>query len=382
MLPLLPLYCITVTLGLSLACTLTLFFPTCPSIIPALTTYGVSALYLRDKIQLIRAISVPKRWFWHFYLLGSFWAVSWLLYCLAVSHDMTTPTDSLRNALAWLTPAKPQHNWSTTLLGLSLVVFHVGRRLWETLCISVYSDTTMNIFHYMVGLIHYTILPLAIVCESKGIADSRYGLMFTTSAISSVQWFGVALFLFCNREQHSISRDIAALRKAPDGLVYNYAHGICYGGWFEYVSCPHFLFEIGIYLSLWMVLPRCYAYQFLAIFVAVNQLFAAQITHRWTVPVKGKRQLVLQSKLIDLITQFNNGDGVSIQLKRIIGVMLEKVSRTDELVRRNLDLEELVESQIAENARLRKEIAALKNSNMGLDEVPPPQCDALKSEIF
>ncbi|VDL66171.1 unnamed protein product [Nippostrongylus brasiliensis] len=132
MLPLLPLYCITVTLGLSLACTLTLFFPTCPSIIPALTTYGVSALYLRDKIQLIRAISVPKRWFWHFYLLGSFWAVSWLLYCLAVSHDMTTPTDSLRNALAWLTPAKPQHNWSTTLLGLSLVVFHVGRRLWET----------------------------------------------------------------------------------------------------------------------------------------------------------------------------------------------------------------------------------------------------------
>ncbi|VDO89246.1 unnamed protein product [Heligmosomoides polygyrus] len=132
----------------------------------------------------------------------------------------------------------------------------------------------MNLFHYVVGLIHYTILPLTIICESKGIADSRYGLMFTRSAISSWQWLGVGLFLYCNREQHFIAKDIAALRKAPDGsgLIFNYAHGICYGGWFDYVSCPHFLFEIGIYLSLWM---------FLSIFVLVNQLFAGQITHRW-----------------------------------------------------------------------------------------------------
>ncbi|KAK6056707.1 3-oxo-5-alpha-steroid 4-dehydrogenase [Cooperia oncophora] len=139
----------------------------------------------------------------------------------------------------------------------------------------------MNLFHYVVGLIHYTILPLTIVCESRGIANTAYGPIFSTSEISSCQWFGVALFLFCNREQHLISRNIAALRKAPDGLIFNYAHGICYGGWFDYVSCPHFFFEIGIYLSLWMVLPSAYAYKFLMIFVLVNQLFAGQITHRW-----------------------------------------------------------------------------------------------------
>ncbi|KAK5965520.1 Polyprenol reductase [Trichostrongylus colubriformis] len=281
MVPLLPFYLVSLTLGLSLACILTLFFPSCPTIIPALTTYGVSALYLRDKIQFIRAISVPKKWFWHFYLLGSFWAASWLLFCGAVSYDMTAPTDSLKKFLRLFTPIKPQHNWSTTLLASGLVLFHVVRRLWESLCISVYSDTTMNLFHYVVGLIHYTILPLTIVCESKGIADSRYGLVFTTSAISPSQWFGVALFLFCNREQHSISRDIAALRKAPDGLIHNYAHGICYGGWFDYVSCPHFLFEIGIYLSLWMVLPGAYTFKFLVVFVFINQIFAGLITHRW-----------------------------------------------------------------------------------------------------
>ncbi|KIH55596.1 3-oxo-5-alpha-steroid 4-dehydrogenase [Ancylostoma duodenale] len=194
---------------------------------------------------------------------------------------MTAPSETLQRGLAMLTPVKPQFTWSTTILALSLISFHVIRRLWETLCISVYSDTTMNIFHYGVGLIHYTILPLTVICESKGIADNRYGLVFASSAISSVQWVGVALFFLCNRQQHLIARDLAALRKGPDELISNYAHGICYGGWFDYVSCPHFLFEIGIYASLWLVLPHAYTYQFLLIFVVVNQLFAAQITHRW-----------------------------------------------------------------------------------------------------
>ncbi|EPB71687.1 hypothetical protein ANCCEY_09206, partial [Ancylostoma ceylanicum] len=43
------------------------------------------------------------------------------------------------------------------------------------------------------------------------------GLVFASSAISSVQWVGVALFFLCNRQQHLIARDLAALRKGPDG---------------------------------------------------------------------------------------------------------------------------------------------------------------------
>ncbi|KJH42063.1 3-oxo-5-alpha-steroid 4-dehydrogenase [Dictyocaulus viviparus] len=361
--PLLPFYLVAVTLGLSLACTLTLFVPSCPPIVPALTTYGVSALYLRDRIKFIQVISVPKRWFWHFYLLGSFCVISWLLFCGAISYGMASPSDALKDLFGLLTPAKPRYNWSTTVLGLFLILLHVMRRLWEAvstlqLCISVYSDTTMNIFHYIVGLIHYTILPLTIVCESRGLVETKNGVflfkknkcccfnnvvdylnsftcvlvfsltrhdikiqvfgnitavsqviditkrelsrlkathpssnrplclghhVFTTKTISPWQWFGIALFLICNREQHHISREIAALRRAPDGsgLIFNYCHGICYGGWFEYVSCPHFLFEMGIYISLWMVLSNAYVFQFLVIFVVVNQLFAGQITHRW-----------------------------------------------------------------------------------------------------
>uniref|UniRef100_A0A0K0DES8 Polyprenal reductase n=1 Tax=Angiostrongylus cantonensis TaxID=6313 RepID=A0A0K0DES8_ANGCA len=277
MLPLLPSYLVVVTLGLSLACTLTLFVPSCPSIVPALTTYGVSALYLRDKIKFIQVISVPKRFVRSNYL-------SHLKRMDSLELNFIQQ-GLLQMVLAFLFGRVILYNWSTTVLALFLILFHVVRRLWETLCISVYSDTTMNIFHYIVGLVHYIILPLTIMCESQSFAEGKYSKSFShrslISAISPWQWFGTALFLICNREQHHISRDIAALRRAPDGLVFNYCYGICYGGWFEYVSCPHFLFEIGIYLSLWMVLWRAYAFRFLAIFVVVNQLFAGLITHRW-----------------------------------------------------------------------------------------------------
>ncbi|ETN77868.1 hypothetical protein NECAME_03040 [Necator americanus] len=52
------------------------------------------------------------------------------------------------------------------------------------------------------------------------VKESPLGLIVTSSAISSVQWIGVALFFTCNRQQHLIAKDIAALRKAPDVSAY------------------------------------------------------------------------------------------------------------------------------------------------------------------
>ena len=99
--------------------------------------------------------------------------------------------------------------------------------------------------------------------------------------ITLTQWAGAVLFWICNWKQHQLAEQIANTRKGPRGLIRNYAYGICFGGWFNLVSCPHFLFEICIYLSLLLVIPSAYVYRFVTLFVCINQTFAALITHSW-----------------------------------------------------------------------------------------------------
>lgn len=106
-------------------------------------------------------------------------------------------------------------------------------RSYESLFVSVYSDTTMNIGHYIMGLIHYLILPLTIISETNGFMNHKKGMLylyipsytfhiilgnFTLIDIEIRQWLGVAFFLYCNWEQHNIVWKMAKIRKAPDGL--------------------------------------------------------------------------------------------------------------------------------------------------------------------
>uniref|UniRef100_A0A915IPP2 Polyprenal reductase n=1 Tax=Romanomermis culicivorax TaxID=13658 RepID=A0A915IPP2_ROMCU len=67
------------------------------------------------------------------------------------------------------------------------------------------------------------------------------------------------------------------------GNITNYAHGIPITYYFDYVSCPHFLFEILIYFSLILTsnLRNLQFFGGVFLFVSTNQIAAALITHRW-----------------------------------------------------------------------------------------------------
>ena len=66
------------------------------------------------------------------------------------------------------------------------------------------------------------------------------------------------------------------------GKVVNYEHAIPRGGWFEYVSCPHYFMEIIIYLAFLLIGgPRHVTLLSVVIFVITNQLVAGCLTHRW-----------------------------------------------------------------------------------------------------
>ena len=66
------------------------------------------------------------------------------------------------------------------------------------------------------------------------------------------------------------------------GKVVNYEHAIPRGGLFEYVSCPHYLMEIVIYLAFLLIGGYCHVTLLsVVIFVITNQLVAGYLTHRW-----------------------------------------------------------------------------------------------------
>ncbi|CAD6196455.1 unnamed protein product [Caenorhabditis auriculariae] len=280
-----PWYLISVTTALAISCLFTLLAPSdWFSLIPALTTYGKAAGDLQEQPPLVRAISVPKRWFTHFYIVGVVTTVLWLQFLCAIYTQTVIPSPTLTYYLSMLTNLHiAKHlSWTTGCVALTLVLMHVLRRCYETLFVCIYSDSTMNVFHYILGLAHYIILPLSIVCEMRGVVTRNPSdFHFDISELSRTQWLGIMLFVVCNLQQNKLATRIADTRRGPRGLVRSYAHGICVGGWFNYVSCPHFLFEIAIYLTLWMVVGSGYAFKFIVFFVIVNQFFAAEITHRW-----------------------------------------------------------------------------------------------------
>ncbi|CAI4222626.1 unnamed protein product [Auanema sp. JU1783] len=277
--PLIPIYLVTLTVGISTACLLTLYFPIW-ACIPALTTYGKTTWMLKDQSKLVQMIAVPKRWFSHFYQFGVLCTFSAIMLCLSLSYSCYSPPSVLSKYLKMLTPVRAHFDWTTTITTLCLMLFHVYRRFYETLAISVYSDSTMNIAHYLTGLIHYLILPLTVCCESIGLTTLKPGT-FDIHTLTYYQWFGILAFFYSNIQQHLIVRTMASLRKTSSGLTSHHNHGLLFGGWFNLVSCPHFFFEVLIYLSLWIVLQGGFAYKFLVFFVILNQMFAALINHRW-----------------------------------------------------------------------------------------------------
>lgn len=52
------------------------------------------------------------------------------------------------------------------LVALLLLTIQCWRRLYETFCVSVFSEARMNITHYVAGFVHYFAAATAIVSEA------------------------------------------------------------------------------------------------------------------------------------------------------------------------------------------------------------------------
>jgi 3-oxo-5-alpha-steroid 4-dehydrogenase 3 len=237
--------------------------------------------------SLVRRVShgeeflVQKKFFLHFYVCG---LLSFAVFYLGASFAAPTM----------------DRNPTLVLLGI-----HLSRRLYE--CLHVHRWTPQSKMHlagYLLGILHYMLLPLVFVS-----VPSSHRKEVTVSSLhfrdsESSQWIIAAASLFCLWAQYQQYRHhclLARLRSPPNMNDTNNnnssnAKTVCtyslpVGGWFRFVTCPHYLAEILIYFAFAILLEmqrgdyyhstHRFRHFFLLGWVTTNLTVSALCNHDW-----------------------------------------------------------------------------------------------------
>ena len=257
--------------------------------------------------------SVPKKYFLHYYVSGFvvisiiilLWGGSWLS-SQSIDNDDTVAFTSTPHPM---TPATAAILVTSTTQCL--------RRIYECCYVHTFATTSrMHLLFYILAIFYYVFIPANLVdlpfdhgASNKDVrlaaADSRQRLQQHQLMILVV--VGATLFGFwAQYQQYRHHVILADLRKCADGPIIvkpsdNSPYKIPRGGWFEYVTCPHYTAEVLLYMSygvlIWaddrlplllpnltdsiMVLCREYRYYVTFAFVVANLLFAALNSHYW-----------------------------------------------------------------------------------------------------
>mmetsp|Transcript_25190 Transcript_25190/g.44920 ORF Transcript_25190/g.44920 Transcript_25190/m.44920 type:complete len:305 (+) Transcript_25190:124-1038(+) len=217
----------------------------------------------------ISELHVPQRWFSHFYLVGLAW-------------------NTLLAAFYYLTPKETSFGANTHIL-LLLFELHLLRRAIESTRLSSFStQARMHLLGYAAGLSYYVATPLTLgllPIETAGESDRSEA----PGGVSARHVMGVLLYTFASYKQSEAHRVLANIRLrstdparlgSEQHLLLEY--GIPQGGWFNLVSCPHYLAEILLYFGLLLVHGGRGPHVWLLLaWVISNLSIAAKANHAW-----------------------------------------------------------------------------------------------------
>ncbi|RZC49530.1 hypothetical protein C5167_017964 [Papaver somniferum] len=244
-------------------------------------------------------LSVPQRFFLHFYVLGVVCTTSLLLLTWFYAYKMVPFSMHKSHA----TSVEHGYRLRRSVFLLILMEIQVLRRLYETIYVFDYSPAArMHIFGYITGMLqvfeqpehkmclyvslaiftsYYTAAPLSLcsICAPEvfsfaihQVAEFIFKVRDKTlvrpiseidwsvyvqpfTALVWVQWIGAAIFIWGwihQRRCHAVFGSLREKKEQDDKYV------IPYGDWFRFVSSPHYLAEI-----------------------VANLTFAAAETHKW-----------------------------------------------------------------------------------------------------
>ncbi|XP_015676666.1 polyprenol reductase [Protobothrops mucrosquamatus] len=253
-----------------------------------LVRYGKTKAAGGQRPVLLQIFDVPKRWFYHFYIVSVTWnGFLLLLFMQCVLFSRAFPF-WIRGLLDVLDEAKEDRSVhhlenGAEFLSAFLVCFLVWvnscRRLQECLHISIYSGGVIHFVHYCFGLFYYVLVGLTVLCQVP--AKSREGKDHSLM----VCWYhvlGLVMFCWASVHQHRCHVILANLRKDKSGKVVSLDHSIPFGDWFEMVSCPHYFAEFLIYTSMAVTFGFYNLTWWLVVtYVFFNQALSAVLCHEY-----------------------------------------------------------------------------------------------------
>ncbi|XP_058049516.1 polyprenol reductase isoform X2 [Ahaetulla prasina] len=212
-----------------------------------LIRYGKTKTACGQRPALLQIFDVPKRWFYHFYVVSVTWnGFVLLLFTQCVLFSRSFPS-WLQDLLDILVGAKEDRGVGGSengaeFLSAFLVCFLVWvnscRRLKECLHVSIYSGGVIHFAHYCFGLFYYVLVGFTVLCQVP--ANGR------------------------------------------EGKVSSLDHSIPFGDWFEMVSSPHYFAEFLIYTSMAVTFGFYNLTWWLVVtYVFFNQAVSAVLCHEY-----------------------------------------------------------------------------------------------------
>lgn len=253
-----------------------------PPFIPQLYRYGKFSYSGPARLVTAR---VPKRWFVHFYVFSSIISTLVLLLMLWVYTRRESAPAAIQKFLDIFGGGSRKANVSATsaFVAAILCTMQCWKRFYETSYVSVFSNSTMDIGHYLLGYIHYFGVIVSLMIETPGFTHSpgKFDIALNLKEVNYVFIIEAMIFLLFWWMQLDSAKILANLRKDKKGNVVTNKHLIPRGGLFEYVSSPHLFCEIMLYVTLGLILLGNSSFPFIIFWVVSNQVFSAVLTHQW-----------------------------------------------------------------------------------------------------
>lgn len=231
--------------------------------------------------SVFRRYTVPKAWFKHYYI----YFVGLLIINRIILLNIEIQAWPRLNDYVkqWHYKWCDQEPLTTTnYIHLSIInrllLIHGSRRLYENVYVTKFSNNTINILHYIFGIMHYTITAVIPFLGILPYYMENQVVPYRMSELTTMDYFTLAVFGFYLIDQYQNHGHLAHLKK----------YTIPKFRFFQICSSAHYFDEIIIYAAVYIFLISCehlywlkLSFTLLLMMVILNLSISAGETHKY-----------------------------------------------------------------------------------------------------